>query len=200
MKTKRVYLLILGGFVLFLVGLAGCAQPIIPSEPIQYSCVEGVPKTNQNPDAPVIVHACAVDRGYYGKVLRIYLEATDPNEDMVKIATTVDQVGYGRYPTDFIILKPEYRKNFKGYIQWNTFSSNASYLPEWNYVTLRVSVFDKKGRESNEFEFRYTFETGTGPQPSPPAPFDQTDLPKLGNVDINLYNPYLMGGGDSDRD
>ena len=146
-------------------------------------------------NAPVITHAYAIDRGIYGKALRIYIEAEDPNGEMAKIATTVDQVGYGHYPTDFIILKPEYRKQLKGYIQWNTFSSNTSTMTEWvrNYVT--VAVMDKAGKVSNEFVFPFTFETGVESAPRPPAPFDQGGLSKLGSVSIDLYDPFDMGGG-----
>ena len=186
--------------VMSLVSLGGCVRPLIPPEPLQYSCLNESQTPSQNPNAPVIRHACAIDRGIYGTILRIYLEADNPNGDMFKIATIVDQVGYGHYPTDFIMLKPEYRKAFRGYIQWHTFSPNAATLPEWNYVTVRVTVIDQKGYASNEFEFRFSFETGTGPEPKPPAPFDQGNLPKLGNVSINLYNPFSMGGGADMRD
>lgn len=30
----------------------------------------------------------------------------------------------------------------------------------------------------------------------PPEPFNQEGLPKLGNIIIDLFNPYVMGGGD----
>ncbi|HSB06975.1 MAG TPA: hypothetical protein VLK23_17500 [Thermodesulfobacteriota bacterium] len=186
--------------VLSLVSLGGCVRPLISPVPLQYSCLSESQTPGQNPNAPVIRHACAIDRGIYGTILRIYLEADDPNGNMSKIATTVDQVSYGRYPTDFIMLKPQYRKAFRGYIQWHTFSPSAERLPEWNYVTVRVAVMDMKGNTSNEFEFRFTFETGDGPEPKPPAPFDQGDLPKLGNVSINLYNPFHDGGGADNRD
>ena len=148
-----------------------------------------------NTNAPRIKNAYAVDRGIYGTILKIYVEAEDPNGEMTKIATTVDQVGYGHYPTDFIILKPEYRRYFKGYIQWNTFSSRAPLMHEWvrNYVT--VAVIDKAGNVSNEFVFPFTFETGVGPAAKPPAPFDQGSLPKLGSISIDLFDPFEAGGG-----
>jgi hypothetical protein len=154
--------------------------------------------TKPNLNVPVIKHAYAIDRGIYGTFLKIYIEAEDPNGEMAKIATTVDQVGYGHYPTDFIILKPQYRKGFKGYIQWNTFSSRASNLYEWSRVYVTVSVIDKAGKASNEFVFPFTFETGVASAPPLPAPFDQGDLPKIGNISIDLFNPYHMGGGGGD--
>lgn len=205
--------LVLGASVLFLILFTGCARIPTKGTVPQYTGLGDIQNQGQgviftpspdktskpNPDGPVIKQAFAIDRGRYGTVLKIYLEAEDPNGDMARIATTVDQVGYGHYPTDFINLKEEHRKAFKGYLQWNTFGSHATDMPEWNYITVRISVIDMKGHVSNEFEFQFTFETGVGPAPMPPAPFDQSDLPRLGNVSVNLYNPFRIGGGGNDK-
>ena len=156
-------------------------------------------KESPNPNLPVIKYAYAIDRGIYGAMVKIYIEAEDPNGEMAKIATTVDQVGYGHYPTDFIILRPECRKSFKGYIQWNTFSSHIFRMSEFVRQYVTVAVIDKAGHSSNEFVFPFTFETGVEPAPMPPAPFDQGDLPKLGNVSIDLFDPFLMGAGARDQ-
>jgi hypothetical protein len=208
MKSRRVLLLLVSVIALFLVSLGGCAnvpkaiQGVTPKYTGlgEYEAGEGwtvtfSKKEPPNPNVPIIKAACAIDQGYYGTIVRIYLEAEDPNGDMAKIATTMDQVAYGHYPTDFILLKPEYGKYFKGYIEWNTWSIHASTMPDGNYITVRVSVVDKAGLSSNEFAFRFTFQTGVLPAPKPPEPFDQGGLPKFGNVFIDLYNPYLMGGG-----
>jgi len=208
MKKLRIVLLIGGAFFLFLISLGRCAhvpkafQGVTPKYIGlgEYEASEGwsfsvYKKVTPNPNAPVIKAAYAIDQGIYGAILKIYLEAEDPNGDMARIATMVDQVAYGHYPTDFIMLKPEYGKYFKGYIQWNTWSSHASSMPDGNYVTARVSVVDKAGNSSNEFVFRFTLQTGVLPAPKPPEPFDQEGLPKFGNVFIDLYNPYHMGGG-----
>ena len=149
--------------------------------------------------APVITHAFAVEKGIYGYIWKIFLEGEDPDGQMLRIASVVDQPGYGHYPTDWIYLKPEYQKHFKGYIQWNTFSSKAPYLKEWTQITLKVSIFDKAGNESNEVVFPFTFESGIKDQYQYelPAPFNEGDVPKLGNVFIDLFEPLLMphGGG-----
>lgn len=145
---------------------------------------------------PVILNAYAIDRGQYGTVWRIYLEAEDPDGDMLRIASVVHQVGYGFYPVDFIYLKPKDQRHFKGYIQWNTFSSRTNFLREWTRITLTVSVVDKAGNESKEAVFPFTFESGTkGKEPNPPSPFDRGDLPKLGNLFIDLFEPTMMGAG-----
>lgn len=148
---------------------------------------------------PIITRAFAVDKGIYGYIWKIYIEAEDPDGDMLRIAAVVDQPGYGHYPTDWIYLKPQYGKNFKGYIQWNTFSSKASYLREWTQITLTVSIVDKAGNQSNEVVFPFTFESGVSDQYRYrlPVPFDQGDISKLGNLFIDLYEPTLMSGGDA---
>jgi hypothetical protein len=115
---------------------------------------------------------------------------------MLRIASIVDEVGYGRYPTDWIYLKSERQKYFKGYLQWNTFSARSSYLPEWTEITVRVSVFDKAGSQSNEVVFPFTFEI-TPEQYSYklPPPFDQGDLPRLGYISVDLFYPGIGGYG-----
>ena len=156
------------------------------------------PEPRPGTHAPIITHAFAVEKGYYGYIWKIYLDADDPDGDMLRIASVVDQVGYGHYPTDWIYLKPQYRKHFKGYIQWNTFSSSAGYIAEWTQITLKVSILDKAGNESNVVVFPFTFETGVKAQYNYtlPSPFDQGENSKIGNITIDLvYNPY----GDNDH-
>jgi len=145
--------------------------------------------------ALIITNAFAVDKGYYGTIWRIYIEAEDPDGDMLRVAAVVDQPGYGHYPTDWIYIKSQNQKHFKGYLQWNTFSSKASYLREWTQITLKISVMDKAGNESNEVVFPFTFETGARSQYpfKPSAPFDQGDLPRLGYIHIDLFEPTQMG-------
>ncbi len=153
-------------------------------------------KPQGNP--PVITQSFAVEKAYYGYSWKIYVEAEDPDGDMSKIAVVVDQPGYGRYPTDWTILKEPYRGKFRGYLQWNTFSRRASFLSEWTSIEVRVSITDKKGNESNEVIFPFTFETGVKNQYNYqlPPPFDQGDLPRLGYIDINLRDNYPTGYSD----
>jgi len=136
---------------------------------------------------PIITHAFAVDKGHYGYIWKIYIEAMDPDGDMDKIAVVVNQAGYGSYPTDWIILNSQHREHFIGYLQWNTFSSKTSFLPEWTQITVKVSVFDKAGNESNEAVFPFTFESGAKNQYQLAPPFDQQNIPRLGHIMIDLY-------------
>ncbi|MGB9627849.1 MAG: hypothetical protein ACPL6D_04250 [Thermodesulfobacteriota bacterium] len=150
------------------------------------------PKPLTNP--PIITHSFAVEKGHFGTVWRVYLSAEDPDGDMLKIAITVDQLGYGHYPTDWIYLKPIHQKQFKGYLQWNTFSSKTHFLREWTQITINISIFDKTGNESNIVIFPFEFTSGKPQLANPPAPFDQGDIPRLGHITIDLYETEIMGG------
>jgi hypothetical protein len=148
-------------------------------------------------NGPVITHAFTVEKVRYGDNLKVYIEAKDPKADMVRIAAVVDQAGYGSYPTSWVYIKPTDRKHFKGYLEWNTFSTKAAFLPDGTQITLTVSVFDKFGYQSNAFTFPITFETGVKPPSSyqVPSPFDQSNLPKLGFINIDLFDPTTFRGG-----
>ncbi|HMK74662.1 MAG TPA: hypothetical protein VK568_00630 [Thermodesulfobacteriota bacterium] len=146
------------------------------------------------PRRPFITHAFTVEKIKYGDILKVYIEAEDPDGKMVRIATVVDQAGYGRYPISWVYLKQTDRKHFKGYLQWNTFSSKTSVLSEGTPFTLTVSVYDKSGNRSNAFTFPITFESGVKRASSylVPSPFDQKDVRKLGSIDIELMDLTLL--------
>ncbi len=164
--------------------------------PVSQGWTESKPGTK----APIITHTFAVEKGYNGYIWKIYIEAEDPDGDMLKIASVVDGIGYGRYPTDWTILKPQYQKYFKGYLQWNM-RSLGGYLPEWTQITLKVSLIDKAGNESNVVVFPFTFESGVKDQYKYklPAPFDQGDRPKLGYIHLDLFPPGGLGYGGGPR-
>ena len=147
---------------------------------------------------PVITNSYAAEKGRFGDILKIYIEADSPDVDMLRIATVVDQPGYGRYPADWIFLKPQYGRHFVGYLQWNTSSANTGFLLEWTQITMKVSVLDKAGRESNVVVFPYEFVSGVTPSPPPPAPFNQGNIPMLGHITVNLFEPS-KDGNHSDR-
>jgi len=194
MEPKRIYyLLSLLLALTFFTPCHGWTQSLF-----QY---EGGAQVKPGTHAPIITHAFAVERGNYGYIWKIYIEAEDPDGDMLRVASVADQLGYGHYPADWIFLKPQYQKHLKGYIQWNTFSSKTLYLREWTQITLKISIFDKAGNESKEVVFPFTFESGVKGQYQYklPSPFDQGDLPRLGYVHIDLIEP-TMGDGNSAKD
>jgi hypothetical protein len=118
---------------------------------------------------------------------------------MLRIASVVDMVGGGHYPTDWTYIRSQDQKHFKGYLQWNTFSSRGSDVEEWTNITLKVSVLDKAGNESNVVVFPFTFESGVKGQYAynVPAPFNQGDVKRLGYIDINLIDFRRMASGST---
>jgi hypothetical protein len=161
----------------FLFELMASAQPVPVAKP------------------PTITHAFAADKGSYhhGYIWKIYIEAEAGDANMSRIALAMDQPGAGSYPTDWIIVKPQYQTHMKGYIQWNARSVGGD-LNEGTMITLRVSIFDKAGKESNVAVFHFTFESGIkdSNKYKLPPPFDQGDLPRLGYINIELHP---VGGG-----
>ena len=142
---------------------------------------------------PIVSHAFInKEGGRYGSILKIYIEANDPQGFMLRIATVVDQVGYGRYPTDWIYLGPEHEHHLIGYLQWNTFSSHASRIPEWTQITIKVSILDTNGNESNTVVFPFEFVSEVIPETPLPPPFTRGDIPMLGHIGINLFNPLEL--------
>jgi hypothetical protein len=190
MNSKKVFCFI---SLLFALALFAPYQGWAQSSPYT-----GGP-TKPGTHAPIITHSFAVEKGNYGYIWKIYIEAEDLDGDMLRIAATVDQTSYGHYPTDWIYLKSPYQKHFKGYLQWNTFSSRASRLEEWTQIALKISVIDKAGNESNEVVFPFTFESGikSAYQYQLPTPFDQGDMPKLGDISADLFEPRDSGDGGS---
>ena len=161
------------------------------------SSPQGWAQSRSGSNAPAIIHAFTADKIMYGDIMKVYIEAEGPEGKMVKIAAVVDQAGYGRYPTSWVYLKPTDRKHFKGYLQWNTFSSKTPYVSEWTPITLTVSVLDKFGNESNAFAFPITFQSGVGRASSyqVPSPFNEGDVKKLGFIDIDLMDFTIFRGG-----
>jgi len=183
MKKKTTYLLALLLTLSLSVAHGGWAQP----KP------EG--------KAPLITSSFAVEKGSYGYIWKIFIEAEDPDADMHKIASIVDHVGYGQYPTDWIILKPQYQRYLKGYLQWNTTSAKTPYLKDWNQITLKVFVIDKAGNQSNVVVFPFVFLSGVKDEYKYklPSPFDQGDLPRLGYITIDLVEPTFGDSGSKDQ-
>jgi hypothetical protein len=167
----------------------GRAQPLFAPE--------GGKPTKPGTSVPIIKNSFAVEKGFYGYIWKVYIEAEDPDGDILKIASVVSQPGYGYYPTDWVYLKRPYQKHLKGYLQWNTFSSKTNFLREWTQITLMVSIVDKAGNESNVVIFPFEFASGVKGLYTYklPPPFDQGDLPRIGYIHIDLFEPTMMGDG-----
>jgi hypothetical protein len=147
---------------------------------------EGRTQSKEELKRPVITKYYATDRGRYGTIWKIYIEAEAGEAEMSKMAVVVEQPGQGYYPADFILLDPQHRNHLKGYLQWNTFSSKGAVLKEREHITLRASVIDKAGIVSEEVIFPFTFVSGAQEEAGLPAPFDQGSIPRIGFISIDL--------------
>ena len=144
---------------------------------------------------PVITGSFGPELARYGDPIGFYIEAEDPNNDMMRVAVTITQQGYGNYETDWTYLNGDHQGRIKGYLQWNTLSKHGP-IPEWNRVTVGISVMDKTGLWSNEVVIPLMFVYNAVSYTPPPAPFDQRDVPRLGYIHIDLFNPFRMGNDD----
>jgi hypothetical protein len=151
-------------------------------------CTGGMMGARPTGSPPVIIGAYVPASGRYGDTLKIYLAASDPDGDMDRIAVQVIQPAMGTYPTNWIFLKPEYRKEFAGYLQWNT-AGKTDTLPEGTPITLNITVHDKGGNVSAEVLLDYQFLGGRQRVSPPPPPFTQANIPRIGRIDIELVNP-----------
>ena len=186
MKTKKLIY-----FLGFLLALFPLIAPTMTHASWWKATIPPVTQPTPETKPPIIINTFAVERAYYGYNWKIYIEAEDPDGDMSRISIIADEPGHGRLQPDWLIIKPQHRKHLKGYLQWNTWSFSGG-LPEWTQVTLKVSIFDKAGNESNVAVFPFTFETGVmNPYHYKlPPPFDQGDIPRLGYINIDL-NPAM---------
>lgn len=138
---------------------------------------------------PVITSFFGPEVVRYGDPVGFYIAAEDPNNDMMRIAVVITQQGYGTYETDWTNLDGDRQSRFKGFLQWNTTSKHGP-IPEWNRVTVGISVMDKTGLWSNEVVIPLMFVYNAVSYVPPPAPFDQRDVPRLGYINIDLFNPF----------
>jgi hypothetical protein len=151
---------------------------------------QGWTQAKRGTHAPGITHAYAEDKGPYGIIWKVYIEAEDTEADMDYVVVVVNQPGQSQYPPDRILLDPRHRNHLKGFLQWNTFSSKGGTLEEGTRITVRVSIIDKLGNESKEVIFPFTFSSGvTGQQDKLPPPFSGEEIPRIGYIGIDLTNP-----------
>ena len=135
---------------------------------------------------PVITHAYAIVKGPNGTNRKIYIDAEDAGGYMNYVLVVVDQIGQGRYPVDRVPLDPRHRSHLKGFLQWNTLRAEA--LPEGTQITVTISIEDMARNVSKEVVFPFTFVSGVSAQEDIPAPFDDKNIPRIGQIGVSLVN------------
>ncbi len=141
---------------------------------------------------PVITHWFASEELHHGDIWKIYLEANDPDGDMREFVCIFDQVGYGSYSPNYLIIKKRYREGLRGYLNFFSSAGGGYQLPEWTILKLTVFIRDKGGNASNRVVFPLVLSQGAKQGP-PPPPFDIGGLEKLGTIMVQLVNPCWHG-------
>jgi len=155
------------------------------------SCVGAarVPSTSGT-QPPVITRSYASDHGAYGQTWKIYIEAEDPDGDMFKITSELQQEGVRyRESVDSIFVKKRDQNYLKGFLALDTYFLRDPSLAVSTRLVLRVSITDKAGNESKTAVFHFEYTGKTSESTGLPAPFDQGNIPKLGNILIEGKYP-----------
>lgn len=147
----------------------------------------GWTQESQKIHPPIITHTYAIDKGPNGTIWKIYIEAEDAGGDMDYVLVVVDQIGYGRYPLDRVLLDPRHRTHLKAFLQWNTLRAEA--LREGTQITVTISIQDMARNVSNEVVFPFTFVSGLTAQENIATPFDEENIPRIGQIGVSLVNP-----------
>lgn len=180
---KRIAALVLTGV---LVGLS--FEPGYPK-----SLAEWLVKPGGSP--PVITASFASKKLSHGDIWRIYVQANDPDGDMLRFVCVFDQVGYGPYSSAYVPIKKRNRTELKGYLYFHSSAGAGLRMPEWTELRLTVYIRDKGGNNSNKVVFPLMLSLGAR-QESPPAPFDSGPLERLGPIPVRLVNPQENGDGE----
>ena len=104
--------------------------------------------------APIIVDYYAAEIIRPGTSWKIYLHVEDKDGDVESIATTLYQVGFGYYPTDFIRIRGKSRKEVIGYLALKTPRDRSLTLDEF---TMEVLVRDNQRNRSEKIMLPLTF-------------------------------------------
>lgn len=145
--------------------------------------------------APVITGSFASEKLSHGDIWRIYLQAKDPDGDMLRFVCVFDQAGYGPYSSAYVPIKKRNRTELMGYLYFHSSAGAGLRMPEWTQLRLNVYIRDKGGNNSNEVAFPLLLSRGAR-QESPPAPFDSGPLERLGAIPVRLVNPQEDDDGE----
>ena len=181
-------IILLFPLLLVSIWLMGCTGTMTGST--MATAMMAAPTADSKP--PVITSFYGPEVARYGDPIGFYIAAEDPNNDMFRVAVVISQVGYGSYETDWMYLNGDHQGRFKGYLQWNTLSKHGS-IREWTQASVKITVIDKTGLESNEVVVPLMFVSNAVSYAPPPAPFDQRDVPRLAYIHIDLFDPTRMG-------
>ena len=122
---------------------------------------------------PVITQSFASGEIRIGDTWKVYLNASDPNGEMVKISAIVEQTGQ-IHPERITKVSKENGKEFSGYLILPTaLLANAL---EGTSITLWVQIQDRSGTLSPPVIFPLTLKSLATQKAPPPGVFRERDL------------------------
>ena len=122
---------------------------------------------------PVITQSFASGEIRVGDTWKIYLNASDPNGEMIKIFATVEQPGQS-YPASITRVSKENGKEFSGYLYLST-APPATPL-DGTAITLTVQIQDRSGNFSQPAVFPLTLKSLATQKAPPQGVFKELDL------------------------
>ena len=145
---------------------------------------------------PVISFAWAQEKIRQGEDWRIYIAASDPDNDMYRIHCRVDQPGGQIYRPDITAMKKGMEGKLTGYLVLRTMSVQD--LSGTNLI-LTVTIIDRLGNESKTMGFPLSI-NGEGRKAPPPdlipAGLEKDLDRRIAYIGIDLMRRDRMGGGD----
>ena len=150
---------LLAAVFVFLCLAIGCAPLMSPKEEVKAT--------------PVITQSFASGETRVGDTWKIYLNASDPNGEMIKIFAIVEQPGQ-IYPVSITRVSKENGKEFSGYLYLST-SPPATPL-DGTSITLTVQIQDRSGNFSQPAVFPLIFKSVATQEAPPQWVFKERDL------------------------
>ena len=122
---------------------------------------------------PVITQAFASEEIRVGETWKIYLNASDPNGEMIKIYGIVEQPGQ-IYPVSITKVSKENGKEFSGYLYLST--APPAHPLDGTSITLTVQIQDRSGNFSQPAVFPLTLKSLAAQEAPPQGVFKEQDL------------------------
>jgi hypothetical protein len=143
---------------------------------------------------PVIIQSFASKEIKPRDNWNVYLNASDPNENIKSIFFVVDQPGVGEYPVSITRVKTENNKELSGYFY--LYTSALGFSGQFVKLTLTVYVQDKSGNFSQPAVFPLFIHERATVETPPQGVFKEQ---ALGPIMIQLRNiPGGASGSDTE--
>ncbi len=103
---------------------------------------------NQGGNPPSIYDSYAPSNILPSRILKVFLEAEDPDGDLKGFLIVASQLGVNPQSTNFLLLKePKLKGHCKGF-----FTIDIPRLDETEFLKLEITAIDERGLKSNTVE------------------------------------------------